>query len=62
MDPVRWMTLIALGLFFAEGFTLSMFPVQFQQLLQEIDPKLLQAAGLLEIVVAVSLMAGLLLG
>ena len=62
MEPVRWMTLVALTLFLAEGFTLSMFPAQFKEFLLEADPRLLQAAGLAETVLAAGLIAGLLLG
>ena len=62
MDPIRWITLVALTIFLAEGFTLSMFPVQFKEFLVEADPRLLQAAGLAETVLAAGLMAGLILG
>lgn len=53
--------MIALTFFLAEGFTLSVFPRQFQELMQEVDPRTLQVAGLIETVMAVSLMAGILL-
>lgn len=59
MDASRWLTLMALSLLLAEGFTLSVFPRQFKELLTEADPHMLQAAGLLETVVAVVLMAGI---
>ncbi len=62
MDPIRWITLIALTIFLAEGFTLSMFPTQFKEFLIEADPRLLQAVGLGETVLAAGLMAGLILG
>jgi hypothetical protein len=61
MDPARWITVIALTFFLAEGFTLSVFPRQFQELMQEVDPRTLQIAGLVETVMAVGLMAGILL-
>jgi hypothetical protein len=61
MDPARWITVIALTFFLAEGFTLSVFPRQFQQLLQDIDPRTLQIAGLIETVAAITLMGGILL-
>lgn len=61
MDPARWLTVMALSLLLAEGFVLSVFPRQFRELLIEVDPKMLQAAGLAETVVAVVLMAGILM-
>jgi hypothetical protein len=62
MEPVQWIMLLALTLFLAEGFTLSVFPAQMQQMLAEIDPRVLQMAGLVETIVAVALMAGILVG
>lgn len=61
MDSARWLTLIALSLLLAEGFALSVFPRQFKELLTEADPRLLQAAGLAETVVAAALMAGIMM-
>ena len=61
MDAARWLTVMALSLLLAEGFTLSVFPQQFKTLLVEADPRLLQAAGLAETVVAVVLLAGILM-
>jgi Na+/H+ antiporter NhaA len=61
VETIRWITLIALTLLLAEGFTLSMFPAQFQRLLLELDPKMLQAAGLCETLIASGLIAALLL-
>ncbi|HEX4148460.1 MAG TPA: hypothetical protein VHY20_05710 [Pirellulales bacterium] len=61
MDPVRWIMVIALTLFLAEGFTLSVFPTQFKEFLQQMEPRLLQAAGLAETIIAAGLMAGILL-
>ena len=61
MDAARWLTVMALSLLLAEGFTLSVFPQQFKNLLVEADPRLLQAAGLAETVVAVVLLAGILM-
>jgi len=62
MDFARWITLIALTIFLAEGFTLSVFPAQFKQFLIEADPRTLQAMGLVETVLAVGLIAGILIG
>lgn len=50
---------MALTLFLAEGFALSVFPRQFRQLLIETDPRWLQVAGLAETAVAVALIAGM---
>jgi uncharacterized protein YjeT (DUF2065 family) len=61
MDAARWLTVLALSLLLAEGFTLSVFPRQFKELLTEADPRLLQAAGLAETVVAIVLMAGIIM-
>ena len=61
MDAARWLTVMALSLLLAEGFTLSVFPQQFKALLTEADPRLLQAAGLAETVVAVVLLAGIIM-
>jgi hypothetical protein len=62
MDVAHWVTIIALTLFLAEGFTLSVFPTQFKEFLVEADPRALQAMGLVETVVAVGLIAGILVG
>jgi uncharacterized protein YjeT (DUF2065 family) len=61
MDPARWITITALTLFLVEGFTLSVFPVQFQELLKQMEPRTLQAIGLVETVLAVGLISGILL-
>lgn len=61
MDAGRWLTVIALSLLLAEGFALSVFPRQFKELLTEADPRMLQAAGLAETVIAVVLMAGIIM-
>jgi hypothetical protein len=61
VDPVRWIMLVALTLFLAEGFTLSVFPAQFKEFLIEAEPRFLQAAGLAETIIAAGLMAGILL-
>lgn len=61
MDAGRWLTIVALSFLLAEGFALSVFPRQFKELLTEADPRLLQAAGLAETVVAVVLMAGIIM-
>jgi hypothetical protein len=60
MDVARWITLMALTLFLLEGFTLSVFPTQFKEFLIQADPRAMQAMGLAETVIAVSLIAGIL--
>jgi len=45
----------------AEGFVLSVFPVPFKRMLEESDPRWLQAAGLAETIIATALIAGILL-
>ncbi len=62
MDPIRWIMLAALALFLAEGFALSVFPTQFRELVSQLEPRTLQAAGLVETVLAAALMAGVLFG
>ncbi|HEY5316227.1 MAG TPA: hypothetical protein VIK18_27105 [Pirellulales bacterium] len=52
---------LALTLFLAEGLTLSLFPAQFREFLLQMDPRLLQAVGLAETILAAGLMAGILL-
>ncbi len=60
MDAIRWITLLALTLILAEGFTLSVFPAQFKEFLLHADPRTLQITGLVETLVALSLIAGIL--
>jgi hypothetical protein len=60
MDIARWITMFALTLFLAEGFTLSIFPNQFREFLVQADPRTLQLTGLVETMVALSLIAGIL--
>ena len=60
MDIARWITMFALTLFLAEGFTLSIFPNQFREFHVQADPRTLQLTGLVETMVALSLIAGIL--
>ena len=60
MDVASWITMFALTLFLAEGFTLSVFPSQFKEFLIQADPRTLQLTGLVETLVALSLIAGIL--
>lgn len=62
MEWVRWMTLAALSGFLLEGFVLTVFPQQFQQLLSSIEPRTLQTVGIIETVIAIGLIAGLMTG
>jgi hypothetical protein len=61
VDPVRWLTVLALILFLAEGFTLSVFPAQFKEFMTQVEPRTLQAAGLAETIIVVGLLAGILI-
>jgi hypothetical protein len=62
MEPARWITIIALTLFLAEGFALTVFPRQFKEFLIEADPRALQVLGLIETVIAAGLLTGLVAG
>ncbi len=62
MDAVRWIMVLALALFLAEGFALSVFPVQFRDLVSQLDARTLQTAGLMETVLAAALIVGVILG
>ena len=62
MDLVRWLTLAALSMFLLEGFTLSVFPQQFQQLLATAEPRTLQVLGVVETMLAIGLIVGILAG
>ena len=55
----RWIIVLALTLLLAEGVALSFFPRQFKELLSESDPRWLQAAGVLETLLAIALLAGI---
>jgi uncharacterized protein YjeT (DUF2065 family) len=61
MDLPQWITVTALSILLAEGCMLSLFPAQFRQMLNEVDPRWLQLAGLCEIVLAAGLLAILLI-
>ena len=62
MDLVRWLTLAALSMFLLEGFALSVFPQQFQQLLATAEQRTLQVLGVVETMLAIGLIAGILGG
>jgi uncharacterized protein YjeT (DUF2065 family) len=62
MDPARIAMTTALCLFLLEGFTLAVFPVQFKEYLEQADPRTLQAAGFVETLLAVGLMAAMIMG
>jgi len=62
MEPAHWITMIALTLFLAEGFALTVFPRQFKEFLVEADPRSLQLLGLVETVIAAGLLTGLVAG
>lgn len=58
MELARWFTLAGLSFFLAEGFFLSVYPTQFKEFLVRADPRWLQMAGLVETVIAISLIGG----
>lgn len=62
MEPARWFTLLALCLLLAEGFMLSVMPLQFQHWIEQANPRTLQLVGLVETMLVLGLMAGVLLG
>jgi hypothetical protein len=62
MEPARWITVLALTLFLAEGFALTVFPRQFKAFLVEADPRSLQMLGLIETVIAAGLITGIVIG
>ena len=62
MEPARWLTVMALTLFLAEGFALTVFPRQFKTFLVEADPRTLQLLGLIETIVAAGLITGIVIG
>jgi hypothetical protein len=49
--------LIGASLFLLEGFMFSLFPEQVLAALRETEPRMLQIAGLIETIVAASLLA-----
>ena len=49
-------------MFLLEGFALSVFPQQFQQLLATAEPRTLQVLGVVETMLAIGLIAGILGG
>lgn len=61
MDPVRWITVVAVTFLLVEGFALSLFPEQIRQLLTESDARSVQMAGLFEATVGAVLLVAFLL-
>lgn len=57
-----WISVLVLSMFLAEGFALAVFPTEMRALLTQSDPKLLQAAGLIESIVAVALLLVVIFG
>lgn len=62
MPMTHWITLTAVSFILIEGFVLSVFPEQFKQLMAQADSRSLQIAGVMETLIAVSLLAGLMFG
>ena len=59
MDALRTIMMLGAGLFLLEGFLFSLFPEQVLAALREAEPRTLQIAGLIESLVAASLLASL---
>ena len=59
MDALRTIMMLGAGLFLLEGFLFSLFPEQILAALREAEPRTLQIAGLIESLVAASLLASL---
>lgn len=59
MELARWLIVMALTLFLAEGFALTVFPRQFKALLVEADPRSLQVLGLIETIIVAGLITGI---
>ena len=59
MSVFKIVMLLGAGMFLIEGFLFSLFPSQVLQMLREADPRSIQVAGMIETVVAASLMASL---
>ena len=59
MGPAEWVTIIVLTLLLAEGFALVFFPDDIRRMLADIDPKMLQTLGVVELSLAAALVATL---
>ena len=57
MSALQIIMMAGAGLFLLEGFTFTLFPEQVLATLREADPRMLQVAGMIESVVAASLLA-----
>ena len=60
MTALKIVMLLGTSLFLLEGFLFTMFPAQMLQMLRQAEPRSLQIAGMIETVVAASLIASLL--
>ena len=59
MSAFKVIVLLGASMFLIEGFLFSLFPAQVLEMLREADARSLQIAGMIETVVAASLMASL---
>ena len=59
MGALKIIMMSAASLFLIEGFLFTVFPEQVLAALREAEPRVLQIAGLIETVVAASLLASL---
>ena len=60
MTALKIVMLLGTSLFLLEGFLFTMFPAQVLEMLRQAEPRSLQIAGMIETVVAASLIASLL--
>ena len=60
MTALKIVMLMGTSLFLLEGFLFTMFPAQVLEMLRQAEPRSLQIAGMIETVVAASLIASLL--
>ena len=59
MTGLQVVMMVGASIFLLEGFLFSLFPEQVLVALREAEPRTLQIAGIVETVVAASLLAGL---
>ena len=59
MSAFKTIMLLGTSMFLIEGFMFSLFPAQVLEMFREANPRSIQVAGMIETVVAASLMASL---
>jgi hypothetical protein len=61
MGAFKILMIFGASLFLLEGFMFSLFPAQVLAMLREADPRALQIAGMVETLIAATLLASILL-